>query len=404
MPATLEKIGEIAAEKLKEIKAPGEKAATEKAAAEAKVAADAKAKADADTQEKDKGNSNDAKAKDDVRILSTEESELNDVDKKRKSEILEAKKNNPEDKIKRIQESSQKRIDEIVSELKEERNKRVQNEELIKKLESELNGVKKVIQPKVDEDAKEKSKRTEAERINKYVEEDKNKPHSERREMSKEDLEKWYLEDPLSATEWIQERTNRRADEKKNLEKENNGKVAADEFIKKQNESKAKLFAKFPGTAPMDRIAELKKEGKKQTEIQSILMEENNEYKVCMEVIGDNPKFLEETNGPELVMAEMEKRLKNIGIPNKSGKIELTQEELDAKIQAEIDRRANLEGEGASSTKGKKLDTTIKTKSELRQKQEAIAKKAGISMESLDKTIERRRGIPGASKFEDDNA
>jgi hypothetical protein len=89
----------------------------------------------------------------------------------------------------------------------------------------------------------------------------------------------------------------------------------------------------------------------------------------------------------------MEKRLKKPTV-----KIELTQEELDAKIKAEADRLRRLDGEGITSTVGgKKVETSAKEKSELRQIQEKAAKKAGMTVEQLDKSIARRGTIKGAS-------
>lgn len=391
---TLEKAETLAKESLTKIQAP----AKEKAEAESKAAAEKLEK------EKSEGlKEADAKAKEDVRLLTAEDSDLSEPELKRKAELQETKRKkdeSPDEKIKRIQEQSQKRIDEIKSELLAKEN---QSAERLKKLEAELVELKR---PKVEEDAQAKSKREEAERISKYVEEDKNKPKEDRREMLKDDLEAWYLEDPLSATEWIQNRSLRRSEERKEVESKARAKTGAEEFIAKQAESKLKLFAKYPGVNPSaEKLATFK--GKTNTEISAALSAENEEFRICSEIVAEDPKkYLEAVNGPELVMAEMEKRLKKPETAGKSGKktVTLTEEELEAKIQAEAERRANLEGEGVSSTKGKKLETTNKTKSELRQKHEAIARKAGMTVEQLDKQLERRNKIPGVSKFEDDNA
>lgn len=392
MENVLEKAATLATEKLNKINVSKE----EKAKVEPKDATLLKEKVEGKKEVKTVAEI-EAQAQKDENVLSKDDKELTEEEKKRKVELLDVKekKLTPDDKIKRIQESSQKRIDEIKSELLEEKNKRTQDSEIIKRLEAELSEVKKAIQPKIEEDALSKSKREEQERINKYVEEDKVRPREDRREMSKEALEEWYLEDPIAATDWIHDRKFRRIEEKKQLEeknKKNVGKVLADEFINKQNESKNKLFAKYPGVNPsQEKIAELK--------TSEALCADNEEFRICTEIVAENPKkYLGSENGPELVMAEMDKRL------NKSEKkvVTLTEEELEAKIQAEAERRSTLD-EGISSTKGKKMEIQNKNKSELRQKQEAIAKKAKISIESLDKAIERRKTIPGVGIFGESN-
>lgn len=393
----LDKAASLAISSLEKIKAPAkEEVAVEPKAATEKVDLEEKAK-DLNAVEKS--------AKEDERILSADEKTLSESEAKRKTELLETKKEkakSPEDKIKRAEEASQRRIDEIKSELLAEQNKRKQDAEAIEKLKEELAIVKKTIQPKVDLDEKTRLKQLETERINKYVEEDKVRPRENRREMSKESLEEWYLEDPVEATAWMQERTLRRVEERKQFtegENKETAKKLADDFIAKQSESKEKLFAKFPGVNPSkEKIASFA--GLKGKELVDALCEDNEEFKICTEIVSANPKWIQLTNGPELVLAEMEKRLS--GKTSGNGKITLTEEELEAKIQAEAERRASLD-EGISSTKGKKMEQkTVKT-SEQRQNLERIAKKAGIPMDSLDKTIERRRGIPGAGTFKDDN-
>ncbi len=399
--SVLEKAASIAKENLTKIQAPS----VEKAKAEASVAAADKAKAE--QAKKDEGiklaAEQEAKTKEDERILTVEDKELSEPELLRKAELKETKRKedeSPDGKIKRIQEASQKRIDEIKSEMLAKEN---QTALKMAALEAKLSELEK---PKQEEDAAVKSKREESERIAKYVEEDKSKPKEERREMSEDDLSEWYLEDPIKATRWIRRNELFRDEERKKVLEANKpnsdtARKLAEDFISKQNESKAKLLARFPGIAPTkERLAELQtKHGKNVDAINADLDAENAEFKLCRTIVAENPKkYIESTDGPELVMAEMEKRLKNTDSKNKSGKIELTQEELDAKIQAEIDRRKLVDGEGiTSSTGGKKVETSQKQKSELRQKQELIAKKAGISIEALDKSIARRGTIPGAS-------
>lgn len=406
MENVLERASAIAAEKLKVIQAP----AKAKAEAEAKVAAETKAKADEQTK-KDEGTKLaqvEAQNKEDERILTVEDKQLSESELARKTELKETKRKkdeSPDEKIKRVQESSQKRIDEIKSELLSEREHTKQE---MATLKAELEELKK---PRAQEDAAVKSKREETERITKYVEEDKTKPKEDRREMSPDELQDWYLEDPVKATEWMQERTLRRVDERKKAEAEaqkpkqisEQAKKLADEFISKQNESKAKLANKYPGVLPsQDKIKEVKKElgfslteQLSQDQLTKIKekLSENEEFRLASEIVAENPKkYLESINGPELVMAEIEKRLNDKGASG-SKKITLTEEELEAKIQAEAERRSRIDGEGLTSTSGgKKLENNSnEKKSDARVLQEKIARKAGISTEQLDKSIQRRR-------------
>lgn len=339
------------------------------------------------------------KAKQDEEILSKEESELTDEQKTRKSELLKEKQKS-EDKVEERKKEIQKEIDVLIS------NKKAIEAELgdvrklserISKLESELAESKK---PKEQEDLATKVKKEQQARIDKYSEEDRSKPREARREMSKEELEDWLLEDLTAATEWMADRSVRRSEEKKEIAKaldksfDVDVKKTAEEFIKKQNESLKKLVDRFPKVVPSkERLAELK--GKSQDEIDKILSDESEEYRLCLDIARSDPKYVSLVNGPELVMEEMEKRLKD---KNKSDSITLTKAELDKKIkeeaEREIQRRASLD-EGITSTGGKKMETTEK-KSEFRIEQERIARKAGIPMDKLDEAIKRREHIPGA--------
>lgn len=406
----LERAANIAKENLSKIQAPMVK----KAQAEAKVAAENKTKLE--QVEKDKGielaKQQEVKTKEDERILSEDDTKLAEADKKRKSELLDIKRkeeDTPEFKIKRVQESTQKRIDEIKSEQLAKENKTSAE---LAALKAELEELRK---PKQQEDFKAKIKREQSEQIAKFVEEDKSKPKEERREMSKDDLDSWYLDDPVEATKWIQRTEYRRlrdlekAEEvaSKPVDTSDVKKTLTKEFIEKQLASRAKLIEKFPSLIPSkDKIIEIRNKlglpldrALNESELDTFNKEfaiQNKEYQLAMTISKEFPKFLEETNGPELMMAEMEKRLKKP--EQKTGKIELTQEELDAKIQDEIDRRRRVDGEGIISTNGgKKVENSDKQKSELRQEQEKIAKKAGMTIEQLDARIARRGNIKGAS-------
>jgi transglutaminase/protease-like cytokinesis protein 3 len=320
------------------------------------------------------------KAENDARILSTKDEELSDEDKKAKAELVKAKeaKETPEDKIKRTQEATQKRIDEVISELKAEKAERRQDKEKIAELEARLSDLTK---PKEEETKASKLKELFDQQTAKYLEEDKIKPREDRREMSKEEIEEWLLDDMVAAQEWLTDRNIRRREDKRSLAQslDETPERMAQEFIKKQQESVKRLTDKYPD------IHDPKSEN----------------YKLAREIIEtDTKKYLESVDGPEQVMLEMDRR--------KPKTITLTQEELDQMVRertvAEAQRIANLD-EGITSSGGKKKMET-ETKTPFRQKQEEIARKGGISIEALDNAIKRRESIgvisSGAEEFNKD--
>jgi DNA-binding protein Fis len=329
-------------------------------------------------------------AENDARILSAKEEELSDGDKTRKAELVKAKEDKltPDEKLKRTQEATQKRIDEVISELKAERAERQQDKEKIAELETQL---KSLSEPKVKEDKASRIKEAADQRVSKYLEEDKGKPREQRREMSKEEIEEWLLDDMVEAQEWLTERNLRRREERTLIEQsiDEEPRKKADEFVNSQQESLKKLVAKYPSVMPTpERLSQLR--GKTKEEIDDILASENEDYRIMLEIVRSNPKkYLASVDGPEQVMVEMDKR------KGSKKTITLTEEEMNQRIKeaavAEAQRIAALD-EGITSSGGKKVDKTEK-KSEFRLKQEEIARKAGISSEALDSAIKRRETI-----------
>jgi len=412
----LERAAEIAKSNLERIKAP-----------EIAKAAEEKAKSDSESQkaeqakrEKDLKQASEAatKAKEDERILNANDAELKDNEKKAKAELVakrEKEESTPDAKIKRVQEASQKRIDEIKSELLEKENL---SKKEMEKLRAEIEALKA---PKKEEDLKSKVNREIEERNAKFVEEDKTKPYDQRREMTKDDLNSWYLEDPVSATDWMQQRNIRRHEEKKVAEASispddtSEKKRLAQEFVEKQQASRDKLLKKYPGITPSkEKITEIRNSlglpldrALTQEEMKKFndkFSEQSPEYKACVEIVNEDPKkYLEQVDGPELAMAEIEKRLNKKG----NGRIELTQEELDAKVEAEIERRRLADGEGSHSTNGgKKVEyKSNKSGGSLTEDQIRVASRAKIGAEAYQKMIDRRDrlNVPasGSSRGED---
>ena len=379
------KAEQIAKDKVAEIAKANEaeSKANEEAKAESTAAAELKNKGEVKTEGKESILAKaEKKAEEDARVLSTSDDSLSEDDKKRKAELVKEKeaKETPEDKIKRTQEATQKRIDEVIGELKASKAEREQDKEKIASLETSLAELTK---PKEEETKASKVSNLFEQRTAKYLEEDKSKSRENRREMPKEDLEEWLLEDYVSATEWLTDRTIRRNQDKKDIVKsfDDVPKQLAQEFVDKQTESVKKLLAKYPDVAKKD----------------------SEDYIIVQEIVNsDTKKYVESVDGPEQVMAELDRRK---GRSNKT--LTLTEDELNQRIKeaavVEAQRIANLD-EGLTSSGGKKVETKEK-KSEFRLKQEEIARKAGISTEDLKSAIDRREKIGViASTAEDFNS
>lgn len=261
--------------------------------------------------------------KKDEEILKKQPEALNEEEKKRRDEILEGKKAeeeekvrklSPEEKIKRVEAKAQKRIDEVVSKLKQvedSSSKEAQNlrQELIN-LREEKNNLERKISETLPKDDKLILKKKEEELIRKYIEEDKELPREERREMSREELENWLIEDNLSAQEWLSERALRRKEEKEKLLAKETETGASDESIKR-------VSARHPELSDTiqieSRLAELKKESKSDKEIGETLLREFPKHVISLQIVREwqksKPEILKKPNAPELVAEEMEKRI-----------------------------------------------------------------------------------------------
>ena len=321
-------------------------------------------------------------AEEDEKILSLADKDLNEAQKKRKEEL---KKAVAEEKAK-WQVEVDKRFGSLKAELEELKKDKEANKSRIDQLEKErLDLEQKLHPPKVTDD--DIVRKAEQDRIKKYLEEDKEKPREHRRELSKEELDEWLLEDFGAAQEWLTERSLRRAGERHNTKNYIT-------FVRKQTESAIRTEKRHPELNTLTREKELKAEGKTQKEIFDVLCKENDKYRICAEIAKKQPSLMEEENGPELIIAEMEKALSSQGVKTKS------EEEIDAevtrRVQDELDRRANVDV-GVNSSKLGKPKVPSGTKTEFQVKQEAVAAKAGITPERLREINERRKKIPGAS-------
>ena len=269
--------------------------------------------------------------------------------------------------------------------------------EEVKRLREEIEALKKPAEP-IDTVSSEK------ERINKYVQEDAEKPREQRREMTKEELDEWMYEDPSSAQEWIAERALRRRDEREQDKIRDAASKRAEEVFKKQEASKQKLFDRFPQSNPKARVEELFRLGKSKEEIHEILMGENEHYRAVIEIARSNPdKYIASENGPELVMQEMEKKFAGKGEARPNNKKTYTQEEVDRMLE-EAEEKANLRASGVDEgLSGGGSPQQLKTKSKLEQQQERIARRAGMTLAEYKKADAENKAKAGVGANNDED-
>ena len=351
------------------------------------------------------------RAKEDERIISADEKTLTESDKVRRQELIKSKEvKDKEDQKKKADEFkakedplAQEEIKKLKEQLANEQEARKQDIEKQRILEEKIDRIEKgLVKPSDDNAIKDKVKQQEEQRILKYLEEDSSLPREQRREITKEELDEWYLEDPVEATSWINERSLRRVSERnKDFNALSKPQVDLKDFEVKQNESAKKLVAKYPGVNPdKNRILALRAEGKDDEAIHQILMKENEQYRLCVEIAKSDPqKYIARVDGPELVMQEMEKRLN--GKAKKT--VTMTEEEVEAikqqareeAVEAEKARLASID-EGVPSHQRSQLKDT---RSSFQKQQEEIARRAGISPQRLKELNDRRKTIPGASIY-----
>lgn len=352
-----------------------------------------------------------AKAKRDEQLLTVSDDDIKsdkftDDDRTRRTELIDtANKTKKEKEDTEKKDGVTKRIGELTGELKDMKRERAGDKEAISNLEKEIESLKKQQAPIEKASDEQVLTKQSSDRINKYLEEDKAKPLEQRREMSREDLEEWLDEDNVAATEWMTNRTLRRSEEAK----DDKANLKSQKFLRgvldKQDTSAKKALVKHPELDTDTREKELKAEGKKQEEIFEILCKENPKFRTVQEIIKENPeKYLLDEKGPELAVAEMEKRLgKDIKPKDKDkGKV-LTEEDIEAiKKQAiadEDERRANADDNSASNSTRNKDKTKPVELTELQQAEAKILNKVGMSKETLDKNKARRSKIPGAASY-----
>ena len=324
-----------------------------------------------------------AQVKEDTRILETQDDKLNDKEKVRKVEL---KKNAAQRKI-------DKRIGELTSKITIlEKSGTAKNGD-IADLKKKVEELKKP--PEVDEGAE--LKKAEQGRIKKYLEDDKDKPRAERREMTKEELDEWLQEDYVEAQDWMVERKLRRRDETKHDQYKSYMRKKQQESFERSLEKNPKLDVR----KVVKRSEALKKEGKSNDAISEAIAEEYPECAMVFIVAEEMPELMRKPNGPELVAEEVGKRMKA-----KSPKVKKEEEEaekkkkedkekaaedteFDEKVDAEIERRAKAdEAAGIESSRAGEHKEEGE-KSDIVKTQEKLGKRVGMSAEKLKKARQR---------------
>ncbi len=304
-----------------------------------------------------------AKAAKDAELLIKKDEEITDeADKKRKTELLEKQRKDEEaklsteDKITRIQEASQKRIDEVVNQLKQVEDKTSKDAQLLRQeletLRQEKIALEKKISAPPKDDVVSLVRKEEKERRDKYLQDDKSLPREDRREMTKDELDDWILEDQAEAIDWINRRGLRRAQEEyQNLTtKQLEGKTKT--LIEKQIQSFSKILIKHPELDVAKRKNELKALGKSEQEIEDTLRSENLKYKLSMEIAEKHPEWRTAEDAPELLINEMEKQLgkqASSGDDEKDKENKELKETVDA-LTARLEALENPADEGITST------------------------------------------------------
>jgi hypothetical protein len=353
--------GMVAKEKQSVMSAEEKKALVEKAQKdqEAQKAAEAQKAKDAGILAK-KEEERSQEEKDRAKTLAEQEKK----DKEKKAADDEAKLS-ADEKIKRIQEKSQKRIDEISSDLKVVQDKsskeaqelRVELKELRQENE-DLN--KRISAPKTD-DLESLIEEQEQGRIAKYLEADKDKPLSKRHEMSDDDLNQWLVDDYAAANRWLVEQSLRRNRERSEDITKERRKTTADEFVKKQKLSMEKVSIRHPELDVAKRVQELKVQGKPEREIADIISKENDKLRILGEIMREPgaEKYLSTEDGPEKAAEEMERRLKGTSNATDKTKIDELTKTVE-ELSAEVARLTNLDvGVNSTTRRSKESDEKL---------------------------------------------
>lgn len=340
-------------------------------------------KAETDKKEADEKT---AQEESDKKLSETEDSELDEEQLARKKTLLDAE---PQE-----EEHLNKEDSEVEARLKTLEEAREADKAKIAELERANAELAAKTTP---------AEEPEANKLARYLREDAGKPREQRREMPKEELEEWLIEDTVSAQEWLAERTHRRATErdtiarsKKESEDKTSRAKATKEFMDKQDESLKAVEKNHPelnSETIQKREAVLKAKGLKPEEVLKKMCEENEKYGMAVDIIKNDPhKYHLKPNGPELVAEEMEKRLAR---------------KKDKETTKEREERIKAEAAEEERQRQEKIDPSLRNtdaskdedkRSEFEKERDRVAAKAGISKDRLKKRLDTRSKIPGAGR------
>ncbi len=339
--------------------------------------AEAKKQDEVKRKSEEKAKADDA-AKKDADLLAKKPEELTDDEKKRVDELIAAKqksdeaKLSPDEKIKKVQDAAQKRIDEISNEMKQVKDKSSKEfqelQEKLKSLETQNKELSEKLTASIPtaDTIKAQVIKSENERIARYVAEDKSLPRNQRREMDKAELEEWMLEDLVSAQEWLIDRRARRDAERSDDIRVIQSKLKTGALRKSQVESLKRAERENP---------EMFKDGTEQ-------------YKLAQEIAESHPEWADEPDAPERVLAEVKKRTAKPEPSESDKKIDELTKKID-ELTAHIQSIENSD-EGVNSVGRRPRGANI-TLTDFEKRLEATMREAGASEESIKSAIDRHR-------------
>jgi hypothetical protein len=319
---------------------------------------------------------------------SSEKKESGDIKTKVDAEVKQVEKieTKPEENEKK--DKVQRRIDELVGKIKALESERFKDRDQIRALETQITTLStKPVQ--IDEaDFSQK----EANRLKTYLEEDKSKPRAQRREMSREDLEDWIVEDMVSAQEWMVDKKLRRKDEAKKDREEFEKKTSAEMLKKSQKASQDRVLSKHPDIDTASRQEELKAQGKSKEEISAIIFKERPKVEAIVSVLRDNPGLAQRIaglpNGPEILMDEVEKRISSK--THKDESVDAIEDALDEGAEAERQRQSDVDASVHSTREPK---TISESKDAMYNARLKIFLRTGKTKADLDKALVRRQKV-----------
>ena len=367
---------------------------------------------------------------------------------KKKTEAEGKEENAKDEQIEQIKKSTQARIDELTKEVNEERRSRDEDNKKSEALEEEIKSLRQRLEKDgvIDSDEKVTEKSVKA-NWDKFVSEDAEKLFAERREMSKEDLEDFMIEDSVAAQEWLIERRFRREKEldfAKTSKQEQEALLSQEEYDNQVGESRRKLLTKYPDLEISKRRFEVAKEvmteeeytkvnvpdgnltekaqkekyaiiGKYAEQMDTAIRKENKTYDEMMKIIESNKdKYLNNPKGPEMVMLELDKILSESSsekVPptytvEEVEKIKREAAEAERERLESIDNGGNPPSGGQGDPSMKKgFQNTPQYKEGLTEflKVARIKGKDWTEQDYLD-VFNRRDTIPGANLMEKEDA